>query len=199
MRYEIKYMSYIFFLVVYTAGCSQSKEMKFIKKDKYQSIYILQDKNSPQYDSLIDFSNFDTSGKATQLKALGINLEWIPVYKYNNKYYLHIPCDGINDVKYLIDDNYVQIQSSEVTRYAISSITKEKENVLIYYTEPDSNDKSSLKISPIDKANGIYKFSASKQGVFNELTMIDVRKYKNYDLIVNKCIDTKAEEFQFDK
>ncbi|WP_346984098.1 hypothetical protein [Chryseobacterium sp. POE27] len=198
MKNKIKYLFSSVFLLFYTISCSQSKETIFIKKNKYQKVYILQDKNSKEYNLLIDFSNFNTNVKTSKLESLGINSKWLPLYKYNGKYYLYIPCDEINDRKYLIDDNNIQIQSSEVENYIINSIKKEQKNVFINYTESSSKENFSLKISPIDKSNGIYKFITTNNDFSYELIMLDINKYKNYDVIINEC-SIKAKEFEFDK
>lgn len=199
MKNKIKYLSSIVFLMFYMIGCSQSKDTIFIKKNKYQRVYILQDKNSKEYNSLIDFSNFNTNVKTSKLESLGMNSKWLPVYKYSGNYYLYIPCDVINDRKYLITDKNIQIQSSEVTSYVINSIKKEQKNVFINYTEPNSKENFSLKISPVDKNNGIYKFITTNKQLSYEIIMLDANKYKNYNVVINDCTNNKVKEFEFDK
>lgn len=199
MKNKIKYLSSIVFLMFYMIGCSQSKDTIFIKKNKYQRIYILQDRNSKEYNSLIDFSNFNTNVKISKLESLGMNSKWLPLYKYSGNYYLYIPCDLINDKKYLIDNNNIQIQSSEVTNYTINSVKKEKENIFINYIDPNSKENFALKISPIDKKNGIYKFITITKEFSYELIMLDANKYKNYNIIINECSNNKVKEFEFDK
>ncbi|GAA4158232.1 hypothetical protein GCM10022217_19180 [Chryseobacterium ginsenosidimutans] len=178
---------------------AQSNDTVFIKKNKSQRVYILQDRNSNEYNSLIDFSNFNTNVKTSELESLGMNSKWLPVYKYSGNYYLYIPCDVINDRKYLITDNNIQIQSSEVTSYVINSIKKEQKNVFINYTEPNSKENFSLKISPVDKNNGIYKFITTNKQLSYEIIMLDANKYKNYNVVINDCTNNKVNEFEFDK
>lgn len=199
IKNKIKRLTFIFFLMFYVVACSQSRDTIFIKNNKYQKAYILQDKNSKKYNSLIDFSNFNTNVHTSKLESLGINSKWLPIYKYSGGYYLYIPCDEINERKYLIEEDNIQIQSSEVTRYVINSIKKEQENVFINYTEPNSKDNFSLKISPIDKKNGIYKFITTNKKLSYEIIMLDASNYKNYNIVINDCIKNKVKEFEFDK
>jgi hypothetical protein len=199
MNNKIKYFSSFLFFLSFIVACSQSNDKIFIKKDEHQSIYVVQDKNSEQYNSLINYSNFDITRKTQKIETLGLDSKWIPIYKYNGKYYLYIPCDGINYRKYLIDDNNIQISSSEITNYAIDSIEKQKNSLSVKYSEPNSKMESTLTIIPIDKKKGIYKFITYQKKLHYETLMLEADQYKNYDVIVNECIDSKSTEFKFDK
>ncbi|KQT20663.1 hypothetical protein ASG22_16955 [Chryseobacterium sp. Leaf405] len=196
---KTKYFSSFLFVLFFITTCSQSNDTVFIKKDKYQNIYIVKDRNSEQYNSLINYSNFDTTRKIQKIEALGLNSKWLPLYKYIGKYYLYIPCDRMNDGKYLIDDNTIQISSSEITDYDIDSLEKQKNSLIIKYSEPNSKMEFNLTIIPIDKKKGIYKFITYQEKNHYEVLMLNTEYYKNYDIIVNECIDSKITEFKFDK
>ncbi|MCU7614115.1 hypothetical protein N0B16_06665 [Chryseobacterium sp. GMJ5] len=124
---KLKYIFSFFFLVFFIIGYAQSKDTVFIKKNKNQRIYFLQNKNLNYYNTLIDFSDFNINEHTQKIKSLGINSKWIRIYKYKNEYYLYIPCDDMNNTKYLIDDSSLQIKSSEILSYRVCSVKRKKE------------------------------------------------------------------------
>jgi hypothetical protein len=199
MNNKIKVLFSFLFLLFITIVKSQSNDTIFIKKDSYQSIYIINNKKSELYNSLVNYTDFNVNRNKQKIKSIKLNSKWLPLYKYEGKYYLYTPCDEINNITYVIDDSNIQIKSSEVTDFSISSIKRKKENIIIKYREPNFKSETILTIKPINKKNGIYKFITRKKNFKYEFMMLEANQYKNYDIIVNNCINSKVSEFKFDK
>ncbi|PZU05356.1 MAG: hypothetical protein DI622_19135, partial [Chryseobacterium sp.] len=92
----------------------------------------------------------------------------------------------------------IQIKNSEIVTYSIISLKKRKKNINIKYQEPNSQNQILLRIKPIDQENGIYKFITFSGNQQYERIMLQSDKYKNFNLIVNECIENKANELDFE-
>ena len=116
--------SFSFYLtLLFTIFNSQAKkDTLFLEKNKYHRIFIEKNKNSNYYNSILDFIEFEPVDKTRKIESFGIKPKWIRIYQYKNNYFLYAPCDWIYDLKYVIDDNKIQIKSSELGSFKIYSI-----------------------------------------------------------------------------
>lgn len=191
-----KYLLSILHFIIFVVIKAQNGDTVFIKKDQQQAIYILKNRNSPHYNSMKNFQEFEELENKN--KNFGLASKWIQIYRYNESYLLYTPCDEINEVKYVISDDKIHIKSSEITSYNICKINRKGKNIIIKYKEPNSNKKTILIIMPIDQQKGIYKFVTNKiDGTKYDYTMVDIEKYKNFDVLVNECNNSKMSEFRF--
>lgn len=177
---------------------AQEKDTIFIKKDKFQKIFIDKNRNSIFYKLISDFTGFNTLENSSKVKNQILNSKWIQIQNYKGEYFLYYPCDQINDLKYAINSNQVQIKSSEIVTYNIISFKRRKQNINIKYQEPDSQKQIMLRITPIDNEKGIYKFITSNGNQRYEKIMLQADKYKKYNLIVNECTENKNSELDFE-
>lgn len=177
---------------------AQKSDTIFIKKNKFQKIFIDKSKNSDYYKSIADFTDFNTSESSSKFKNELFNSKWIQIHTYKKEYFLYFPCDLINELKYVINNDKIQIKSSEIVTYSIISFKRKKQKTYIKYQEPNSKKLILLTIIPIDQENGIYKFITSEGNQQYEKIMLQSDKYKNYNLIVNECNENKTSELDFE-
>lgn len=69
----------------------------------------------------------------------------------------------MNDTKIVIDDEKIQLKASEIVDYKIKCIKKKGENIIIKQKDPFLKKNILLKISPINKEKGIYRFKVNKE------------------------------------
>lgn len=187
------------FILLSTIINAQAKDTIFLKKDKFQKIFIDKNKNSEYYKLIADFTGFNISKDSLKIKQQSLHIKWMQIYNYKGGYYLYSPCDQINDLKYVINNNEIQVKSSEIITYKIVSLKKRKQSIYIKYQQPNSNKQIFLTIKPISEEKGIYKFITSNDNEKNEKIMLLADRYKNYNLIVNECTNNKSIELDFNK
>lgn len=192
----LKKISLIFALIFFTKIYSQKNDTIFIKNDIHQKIYIVKNKSSDYYKDLNYFQDFAAIGKKEKTNQFELSNKWIRIYKYKGQYILYVPCDLMNDTKIVIDDEKIQLKASEIVDYKIKCIKKKGENIIIKYKDPFLKKNILLKISPINKEKGIYRFKVNKEF---EYLMLEADKYQNFDILVNDCIDNKLQEFKFNQ
>lgn len=196
MKKVYKRSSFLIIPLFFICVNSQVKnDTIFIKNDKSQKIFIESNRDSDYYKYLDDFKNF----KITKNYSNIMNQKWIRIYNYNSGYFLYAPCDWTYDTKIIIDRKYLQIKNSEISHYKIKHIKKKNDEILVKYSDPYSPKKLNLKIIPIDKKLGIYRFIFEDSVMKVEYMMIQAQKNKNFDIIVNDCKYEKTKEFEFDK
>ena len=113
---------FLFYLVfLFVVIKSQIKEdTLYLEKNKSHQVFIEKNKMSNYYNSILDFRGFKPNSTKKN-KYLDIKSKWLRVYKYNNHYFLYAPCDWIYDLKYVIDNDRIQIKSTEIVEYKIYS------------------------------------------------------------------------------
>ncbi|WP_312902842.1 hypothetical protein [Chryseobacterium taichungense] len=185
----MNYHVLLIFLLLSIGVRAQKEDTIFIENNKFQKIYIEKNKNSNHYKSISDFTDFKNLGKS--------NSKWIQIHAYKGEYFLYYPCDQVNDLKYVIDIDQIQIKYSEIVAYKIISLKKRGQNTYIKYQEPNSGNKILLKIIPVNMESGIYKFITFIGNQQYEKIMLESSKYKNYNLIVNECTENKSSELDF--
>lgn len=188
----------LLFVIMFSAKIYSQNDTAFIKKDIHQKIYIEKNKNSNYYKEINNFQDFEAIDSKEKINQLGIANKWIRVYKYEGQYVLYAPCDWINDTKIVIDDNKIQFKNAETIDYKIKSLRKKDGKVFIKYKDTFLKKNVLIKIIPVDKEKGIYQFTEDGCKGYQYI-MADANKYQNFDILVNECIDSKFQEYKFEK
>ena len=191
-----KILSLVLISIFLTLNSQIIKDTLFLEKDLNHKVFIEKKITSDYYKQVVDFKGFETVNSTKKIESFNIKSKWIRVYYYENNYFLYAPCDWMYDLKYVIDDNKIQIKSEEINSFKIYSKKRYNDKVVIKYKTPNSKNSVLLIIKPFDKTHGIYKFISVCEGVTNEYLMITPENYKSFDIIVNECVE-KTKEFDF--
>ncbi|MBK9284771.1 MAG: hypothetical protein IPM51_10725 [Sphingobacteriaceae bacterium] len=177
-------------------------------------VFVDPNKNSKKYSYLTDFS-YDKAYFAETVKSLKDTVKktpkanklpllpkkWLPLQLYKGQYYAYYPCDGINDYKVLITDEYI-CQTDAMGMYAAEFNSLKMVDELTYINSEKNYywDEYNLTINIIDKPKGIAIFTSkrSKDNSLHHRLMVDATKIKSFPLIINFCPGGKEWEFIFD-
>jgi hypothetical protein len=193
-------------------------------KDYYHKVYIEKNRLSPFYKDLMDFKMEKFELEAYKQNCLelkkhfpshlkkydltGLPKEWIPLYKYKGKYYIYYPSEEGNMGRRIItDSSMVYWFMDGPDPEPILSAKKINENN--WYLDINSYCKniSGLKDRPdakltihiIDPKNKIAVWEDASQPKVDRYELYVPKIYaKNFDMIVNYCLQNKTEEFEFD-
>jgi hypothetical protein len=189
-------------------------------KKSYHIVYIERNRESIFYKNLLDFSitnKFDLKEykennirvkkenpapfKVYDLKDLP--KEWMPIYRYKNKYYIYNPAEWGSIDRRVITDSTIMFWSMEAPERQpfinAKRIGKDTYQLKFHSLYPDTVIKN-ITIHIIDPKNKI--------AVWEDLTEAPQYRYglyvprenaANFDLIVNYCEQHKTDEFEFDK
>jgi len=188
-------------------------------KDYYHAIYIERNRQSPYYNSLLDFKYDDYENKeykeayqsikqkhSAPLKKYnltGLPKQWVPLHRYKNKYYIYLPSDEGDMGRMIITDSTLIYWSMEGP-YPKPFQSLKKLNDHTWFFEADnfypSKTTGTFVIHLIDPINKIAVFedsSAPKR--YRYSLYIAKENAKNFDLVVNYCETDKTPDFLFDK
>lgn len=187
---------YILSLMFFTLNSliSQTKDTLFLLKDKDHKIYIDPNKKSKCYEQINNFKSFPKLNS----KKLVLYNYWIPLKKYDFKYFLYAPCDWGQNIKIAIYDNNIYFEGWEISSYNLLKSSKISLNhYSISYLGIDNNLEK-IEIFYIDKKKGIavFKFIRNKNEITYKL-MLESNKSKLFPIIVNDCKNDKFNEFNF--
>jgi len=141
--------------------------------------------------------NFDLKEVSVTLKKKNIpqnlSTKWVPLYLYNNKYYLYAPCEWTIP-KYNITDTLLMYYGWMDGLYGFSYdtiIQKSNNHYSIQNIKGFHNTEINIYI--IDKAKGIavFEFDNYKPSLY-----VDAEKIRNFPIIVCECTE-KYEEYKF--
>lgn len=173
----------------------QRNDTIFLQKNGNNSIYIDPSKNSNTYNYFFEeFKNLQKGSLSLKLPS-----KWIPLYKYQKKYYIYKSCDCYNPIIKITDEK-TSLKCFEESEYKNIKISTNKDkSIEISYTN-FSQQKEKLRITYLDKEKGIaiFEFINSKKQS-NYLLMVDLDKIKSLPIVVNDCKTSKTKEFVFDK
>lgn len=181
-------------LLCFLSSNAQQKQQDtiFLVNNKYQKVYIDFNKKSDEYEVLSAFFNSAVKG---DIKLREPNEKWVPVYIYNEAYYVYVPCDFGNHHPIQIIGEELIIGGMETAINTIINRQKSSKNVFkVEYKDYDGTRKC-LEYTVVDKQKGITVFNYN--GDYR--LMVQAKKIKNYPIIVNKCKQGKMAEFVFDK
>ncbi|MFE3846932.1 hypothetical protein ACFX5D_02995 [Flavobacterium sp. LB3P45] len=173
----------------------------FLLKEKSHNIFIEPNNNSVNYDYLLDFSSFPKKSKTNKNKILNLPTKWIPIYLYNNNYYLYRPCNLGTSSRISFSNNKIAFDGFEIYSFEIDSKIKKIENSYYKFTYKNPlKEITNVEIHIIDKQKGIavFKFISNTNQISYDL-MLDSEKIKAFSIIVNNCEYERTEEVVFDK
>lgn len=197
----------------------------FISRDYYHKVYVEQNRQSPFYSNLMDFKmdkseldeykgNYrslkkDFPAPLTKYDLQGLPKEWIPLYKYKGKYYVYSPSEEGNEGRRIITDSTMVYWFMDGPNpQPLLSVKRIKENIWYlnvnsYFKHingfPDRPD-AKLIIHIIDPKNKIAIWEDKNQPETDRYELyIPKACAQDFDMIVNRSLQTKVPEFQFDK
>ncbi|WP_419802915.1 hypothetical protein [Mucilaginibacter sp.] len=200
------------------------KDTTFILKEKdssyYHKIYIEKNRKSNYYKLLTNFkfSKGDLefineyyklfkkrSAPVKKFNLQNIVKEWLPLYKYKDKYYLYAPSDWGNRKMitnsllfyWYLDGPYPCILTSfskiNLNHYKLTS--KDFFDNSDVYVKPA---KLSIYIIDLKKNISVWKYW-NKKGEYRYGLFVSKEHAKAFDIVVNYCKESKVPEFDFDK
>ena len=173
-----------------------------LKREKYyviindDSIYIFMNNRLYDYNyTYEDEDDFKEVFITLKKKKTPKNLptKWVPLYLYNNEYYLYAPCEWTIP-KYNITDTLLMYYGWMDGLYGFSYdtiIQKSNNHYSIQNIKGFHNTEINIYI--IDKAKGIavFEFDNYKPSLY-----VDAEKIRNFPIIVCECTE-KYEEYEF--
>lgn len=192
MSVKIESIFIVIVLIMLTIKCSFENKEMILSETNCNKVYINKDKKSIELQNLkLSFDEI----LVNQDNIESLDKYWIRLYKYKNKFYLYYPCDLINHIKIGINLKYVEVSNVENFKYPINSYKIEGNNININYLLPN-NDEFKLNIIKIDSIKEIYEFNFLDEN--NKYYMTSIKNIDNFDLIINKCPNSKCPEFNFE-
>lgn len=195
----------------------------FIKRELtseyYHAIFIDTKRESKFYDWLTNFEfdkgdqevyndNYQYVIQKTSKSILTVNLpkipkNWIPVYTYQEQYYLYAPSDWGNAGKRMINDSaFVFWYMDGPMPFPLTSIKHEENGSLsLEMFEPFQGELTTKRITihTIDPNNGLSLFEyMNEPEEYRFRLYVPVENAKQFDMIVNYCNNRKQLEFEFD-
>ncbi len=188
-----------------------------VTNDVYHGIYIDHKKKSENYNRLINFNfakrqqkTYDNLSKKVNSKKtlksnsnLGLPRNWLPLYMYENNFYLYAPCDwGTAGRRIITDQEFIYWNMMGPHPVQIISVkkTSEKEFKLITrHLNPKKKNTTQILIHIVnlDTKLAVFEFPDRKINYRYEL-YIPVESADKYSLIVNDCRSRKQLEYKSD-
>lgn len=186
--------------------------------DDYHAIYIDTDKESEHRKRLLDFqfgaqdslnyfqwfNYFEDNGvgEFDNHDLMDIDQEWIPVYRYEDGFYLYTPNDWGNTGRILISDSTFTSWNMEGPHpNLLQSIKKMGNDYRIVYANsmrfPEIDSLDLITLDNKTKLSAIV--DPSKSDTFVHCLYIPKNKNANFDLIVNYSKIDPIEEMDFEK
>ena len=170
---------------------------EYLYIDNKNSVYINIDNHFYKYDEEFDGYNLKEIFVTIKKKKIPENLptKWIPLYLYNNDYYLYDPCQRIIP-KYNITDTLLMYYGWMDGIYAFSyhAIVQKSENhYVIHDIKGFHNKKINIYILDRKKGFAVFKFDNYTPRLY-----VDAEKIENFPLIVNYCEELYP-EYKFEK
>lgn len=188
-------------------------------KDYYHAIFIERNRNSKYYKDLTDFTmnKYDTDDYLSNcdylkkrfhspLNKYDLNnfpKEWMPLYRYKGKYYIYYPSEwGLKDRTIFTDSTLVYWNMEGPYPNPIKLFKKINNNTWQIKARtlfPNDRQDFHYIIHMIDTVNQIAIWeNENEKGPYRFDFYIPKEKAKNFDLIVNYCLQGKFNEFGFD-
>jgi len=190
-----------------------------ITKEFYHAIYINKNRKTIEYKWLSDFS-FDENELQTykayfknyiekqdgiykKVNATELPKNWIPIYQYQNKFYLYGPSDWGNADKRIINDSsFVIWYMDGPVPIPLISVKQDSNKYLLemkgYFNKVDK--KQRLVIHQIDQKTklSVFEFLDNSEKYRYQL-YVPKESINHFDMIVNYCEHQKQLEFKFDE
>jgi hypothetical protein len=186
----------------------------------YNSIYIDTNRNSIHHQVLADFSFTPTENLAeynerivkrkirlNKINTLGLPTEWVPLYLYQNKYYVYRPSEPGELRRRILNDSLLIFWFMDGPMpYILQSVTQtDNENWLVkskdYFIRMEGFIRPEiLNIHMIDPVNkvAVWEYKSENEKEYRYELCIPKESIRNFDIIINDS-NEKAMEFDFDK
>lgn len=191
MKKLINVFKFVLFVMPSFLFGQNKKDTIFIKNTIENKIYIEENKKSKFYKEIDDFSFSNEKDEC---------LNWVSFQKYNNNYFMYLPCDKGNLNKVSISKSNVSIKAMESYNFKIKKF-KELNNYYKYIGFiNDSNVKMKLEIKLIDEINqiAVFKYTNYKNKSIDYKLMINSKNINTFEIIINECYNEKVNEVKFD-
>lgn len=183
--------------------------------DYYHAIFI-DDKNSDYYNKIVDhpYNDVDSlsfkenmiqlkkrySGSFPRYNLENIHKKWVPIYLYKGNYFVYAPSEwGFNTWVEINDSFFIKYSFDDAAVPAIIQSLKKKNNKVTIDVVKPTLEKSTVKITIIDKKNQIAVFEYSDlTHPYRYRLMVSADNVRNFPIIVNYCEVQKQKELQFD-
>ncbi len=188
-----------------------------VTKEYYHAVFIEHNRQSIFYTDLLDFKmdEYENDEYKQEYKVLkkrssspfkiydltGLSKEWIPLYKYRNKYYIYYPSDRGNAGRRIISDSTMVYRFMDGVRIEPFMAVKKVDNHTYSFNLRSlfiDTGISQITIHIIDPKNNIVVWEDSSPYSGHFQLFIARENAKNFDMVVNYCKEIKTEEFQFD-
>ncbi|MDR3227020.1 MAG: hypothetical protein LBT56_05055 [Prevotellaceae bacterium] len=167
-----------------------------------RAVYIDSNKDSEYYDKIFDFREND--GYIEYLdekkKSLPENLpkKWIPLYQYNNEYYLYAPCQWIIS-KYNITDTVILYYGWMEGIYGLryDTIIQKSNDWFTIQEVKRFHYNTEINIYIIDREKGIAVFEYNDK-LYEPFLVVSAETARQFPIIVYMC-DSLEPEYEFSK
>ncbi|MGY6647532.1 hypothetical protein [Wenyingzhuangia sp. IMCC45574] len=183
-----------------------------INKHEDGQVYITSDTSSVYYDWLVPKEKVsreflekieENSLQAISIDTLELSKKWMPIFLYQNEFYVYAPSDWISHRRVFIEKSYIHFYSSELVSYVVLNYRINSEGVYEFeIMNPYRAEKEFLLITDVDIDKGITLWEhldENKKHQYSELRVKE-ENVKNFKMIVNDCFEQKCvDEFEMDK
>ncbi len=172
----------------------------------WNKVYIEYNKESASRKQLLDFTIVDeylANYKNKNLRHFDTSMfpdEWLPLYKYKEKYYLYSP--GDSDSKFVLRDSIFIAYFHEPIYFGIDSFKQVNKAYFRLQTKADSLPsgfaRPSYNIYLVDPVKGIaiWEDTSISEGDKYKLFVAKEKAY-NFDIVINDA-SNRPEEFEFE-
>lgn len=193
--------------------------LREMTKTFYHAIYIEKNRQSKFYQRLTNFSfnkydkesfemNYNSikekfTNKLKKFNRSGLPTEWVPLYRYKDKYYLYAPSDWGNAGRRIITDSTLVYWYMDgpypMPLTSFRKVNDNKYNLTSFTLQNTENGSNQLIIHIIDGKNKIAVWeSPTEVKEYCYTIYVPKENAKNFDMIVNYCEEMKQMEFDFD-
>ena len=165
-------------------------------------VYIDPNKMSKFYKRIIDFPKHSRVKKEDELSNRFLPSKWVPVYLYNNQYFVYLPCDTGPNYRMLVSKKSIFMFGMEAYECTINISLKKinDKHFKLGYIDIQYKNTTFLDVYVIDKQRGLAVFRWSNKKTRDEYQlMVEADKIAQFQIIVNECNYSKTKEFDFDK
>ena len=185
-------------------------------EDSFHTIYIDKSKTSEPFRFLMDFS-FSQSDSTTYMNAwedlvktkkvvfratntYDIPRQWLPVFKYKNRFYLYVPSDrGVTNRCAITDSSFVQWDMEGPYPEPLTRVRKLSRDLYKIETGPGRDVlKKEIRLFTVDINTKLTVFEFSDAGGKFFQLYVPAENAGQFDLITHDS-NEKQSEFEFDK
>lgn len=188
-------------------------------EDYYHAIYIEQNRNSAYHQRLVDFElneyNVQNYGFGVEYFTEELNQSfekqklpliptcWVPLYVYQDSFYLYAPSDWGNTGRIMFNDSaYVYWNMDGPNPIPLRSLRQINATEFVFTTAPhsDQGKAEETRIYIVNEKNNMAIFeNQNSQGRKYQRLYIPIESVSEFNMIVNYCNNQKQYEYQFER